>query len=130
MDNCGVHGSKYKNHTIHMDMATELMEEEEAVTMRPEAWLTEVKLEIEGKPVLTLIDTGSEVSVIAEHVLNKLRETNKNIPSLPVAGVTIVGITGVRSKRVTTQVQLNMLINGENYENTFLVCLLYTSRCV
>ena len=35
--------------------------------------------------------------------------------------VTIVGITGVRSKRVTTQVQLNILINGESYENTFLV---------
>ena len=57
IDNCGVHGNKYRNHTIHMDMATELMEEEEAGTMRPEAWLTEVKLEIEGKLVTTLIDT-------------------------------------------------------------------------
>ena len=102
IDDCGVHGDRYRNHTIHTDMATELMEEEETGTMRLEAWLMEVKLEIEGKPVTTLIDTGSEVSVIAEHVLNKLRETNKNIPSLPVAGVTIVGIT----------------------------CLLYTSRCV
>ena len=74
-------------------MATELMEEEEMGTMRLEAWLTEVKLEIEGKPVTTLIDTGSEVSVIAEHVLNKLKETNKNIPSFPVAGVTIVGLS-------------------------------------
>ena len=36
-------------------MATELMEEEEAGTMRPEAWLTDVKLEIEGKPVLTQV---------------------------------------------------------------------------
>ena len=40
---------------------------------------------------------------------------------MPVAGVTIVGITGVRSKRVTKQVQLNMIINRGEYENTFLV---------
>ena len=69
----------------------------------------------------TLLDTGSEVSVISEHILDELKEVNKNIPSLPVAGVTIVGITGVRSKQVTKQVQLNMVINGGEYENTFLV---------
>ena len=68
IDDCGVHGDRYRNHTIHTDVSTELMEEEETVVPRPEAWLTEVKLEIEGKPVTTLIDTGSEVSVIAEHI--------------------------------------------------------------
>ena len=31
------------------------------------------------------------------------------------------GITGVRSKRVTKQVQLNMMIDEGTYENTFLV---------
>ena len=51
-------------------------------------------------------------SVISEHILDELKEVNKNIPSLPVAGVTIVGITGIRSKRVTKQVHLNMIING------------------
>ena len=48
--------NKYRNNTIHTDLAMELMEEEEAETRRQEAWLTEVKLEIEGKSVLTLID--------------------------------------------------------------------------
>ena len=67
-NNHGVHENKYRNHTIHTDLATELMEEEEAETRRQEVWFTEVKLEIEGKSVLTLIDTGSEISVIAEHV--------------------------------------------------------------
>ena len=58
-----------------------------------------------------MIDTGSEISVISENVMGELREVNKNIPSLPVAGVTVVGVTGVRSKRITRQVQLNILIN-------------------
>ena len=58
---------------------------------------------------------------IRDSILESLQEINKNIPILPVAGVTIVGITGVRSKRVTKQVHLNMIINGVEYDNTFLV---------
>ena len=96
------------------------MEEEDTDTGRQEPGLTEIKINIEGKEVKTLVDTGSKVSIISEHILDELRENNKNIPSLPVAGVSIVGVTGVRSKRVTKQVQLNM-INGGTYENTFLV---------
>ena len=59
----------------------------------------------------TLIDTGSEISVVSENVMGELQEINKNIPSLPVAGVTVVGVTRVRSKRVTKQVQLLSLIH-------------------
>ena len=83
--------------------------------------LTETQVTIAGKSYRTLIDTGSEISVIAENILGELRETNKNIPILPVAGVTVVGVTGVRSKRVTKQIHLNFLINNAEFENTFLV---------
>ena len=79
--------------------------------------LTEVIVTIEGKEIKTLVDTGSEISVILE----ELRELTKNIPLLPVAGITIVGVTVVTSKRVTKQVQLNMKINRVEYDNTFLV---------
>ena len=82
---------------------------------------TEVFITIEGKDYKTLIDTGSEISVVSENVLGELQRVNKNIPSLPVAGVTVVGVTGVRSKWVTKQVQLNVYINGIEFENTFLV---------
>ena len=103
------------------DLSEELMEDDDVEAVRRENGLTEVKINIEGKKLKTLIDTGSEISVISEHILDELKELNKNIPSLPVAGVTIVGITGVRSKRVTKQVHLNMVINGVGYDNTFLV---------
>ena len=121
-DDCGVQGNdSYRSNIIRSDISKELMEENDTKTVRPETGLTEVRINIKGKEIQTLIDTGSEVSVISEHILNELKETNKNIPSLPVSGVTIVGITGVRSKRVTKQVQLNMIINGGEYEKTFLV---------
>ena len=112
---------RYRNNVVITDLSEELLEEEDFEAGRRENGLTEVKINIEGKEIKTLIDTGSEISVISEHVLDELKEINKNIPSLPVAGVTIVGITGIRSKRVTKQVHLNMIINGVGCDNTFLV---------
>ena len=87
---------RYRNNVVITDLSEELLEEEDFGAERRENGLTEVKISIEGKEIKTLIDTGSEISVISEHVLDELREINKNIPSLPVDGVTIVGITGVR----------------------------------
>ena len=107
--------NSYWSHLVITYISQELTEEDNSDMMKPEVGLTEVMITIEGKKVktLVLVDTGSEVSVISEHILEELKGVNKNIPSLPVVGVTIVGITGVRSKCVTKQVQLNMVINGE-----------------
>ena len=119
---CGAQDNNgYLSNVIRTDLSKELMEEDDTEAARLETGLTEVRIQIEGKEIKTLVDTGSEVSVISEHILEGLQETNKNIPSLPVAGVTIVGITGVRSKRVTKQVHLSMVINRVGYDNTFLV---------
>ena len=110
-----------RSNVIKTDIVTDLLEEENQETIGMRTGLTEVKVTIAGKDYKTLIDTGSEISVIAENVLGELRETNKNIPILPVAGVTVVGVTGVRSKRVTKQIHLNFLINDTEFENIFLV---------
>ena len=97
-NDCGAQdNNEYTNNVICTDMSKELMEEEDLETARPETGLTEVRIQIEGKEVKTLVDTGSEISVISEHILESLQEINKNIPILPVAGVTIVGITGAVS---------------------------------
>ena len=101
-----------------MDMTKELLEEDDTKVIENKTGLTEVIVTIEGKNFKTLIDTGSEISVVSENVIGELKEINKNIPSLPVAGVTVVGVTGVRSKRVTKQVQLNIFLNEAEFENT------------
>lgn len=51
-----------------------------------------------------------------------MKKQNKNIPTLPEAGVTIVGIIGVQNKRVSKQIQLNREIESNvEFNNTFLV---------
>ena len=106
---------------IKMDIVADLLEEENNITTEVRAGLMEIQVTIESKHFRTLVDTGSEISVIAENILSELRECNKNIPVLPVARVTVIGVTGVRSKRVTKQIHLNFLINGIDFDNTFLV---------
>ena len=84
----------YRNHLIRTYISKELLEEDNPEVNELETGLIEVIIAIEGKEFKTLIDTGSEISVVSENALEELKELNKNIPSLPVAGVTIVGVTG------------------------------------
>lgn len=102
-----------------MDLTADLMEEEDIIGSE-EKGLTEITVKLEGMEVKALINMGSEVSVISETHWRMLEKLNKNIPTLPVAGVTIVETTGVRSKRVTTQIQLNTEIEGVAFQNTLL----------
>lgn len=45
------------------------------------------------------MDTGSEISIISDMVINRLKEnTRATIPTLPVAGVSIVGLIVILSK--------------------------------
>jgi len=51
-----------------------------------------------------IVDTGSQATIMSEENFLKLvKESNINIMTLPVTNLTIVGITGVRSKRIHTQ---------------------------
>ena len=110
-----------QSNVIKTDIIADLLEEENNTTTEVRAGLTEIQVTIENRKFKTLVDTGSEISVIAENILNELKEFKKNIPVLPVAGVTVIGVTGVRSKRVTKQIHLSFSIGDMNFDNTFLV---------
>ena len=86
---------EYQSNVIQTDITKELLEEDNTEIMETKTGLTEVIVTMEGKSFKTLIDTGNEISVISEHILGELKEINKNIPSLPIAGVTLVGVMGV-----------------------------------
>lgn len=73
--------------------------------------------------LLSLIDTGSEVSCINEEYCNKLRKQSGDIPTLPVSSTQLRGAMGQLSTRVRQQVLLDFYISGLNYRfwQTFLV---------
>ena len=78
-----------KSNVIRTDIVADLLvEESNAIEVR--VGLTEIQVNVANKKYRTLVDTGSEISFIAENILGELREIKKNIPILPVAGVTVV----------------------------------------
>lgn len=81
-----------------------------------------INMKIKGQIIKTLVDTGSEISVISDLVLNRVQEnTGLIFLTLPVVGVTIVSVTGVRSERIITQVVLQFELGKQIFEHIFLV---------
>lgn len=76
---------------------------------------------VEGKKILLLVDSGSEINCISEEVYKDIQKTISNIPELPMTGVTIKGAIGTRSKKITRQVYLRIQLNGVTWDVVFLV---------
>lgn len=98
------------------------MEEPAAEQTGKEEWSSEIEVIIEGKKVNMLVDTGSEVTIISEDLVQEIKEINQGkIIELPVKGVELIGATGVRSKRVTKQVLMEVKVGNEGMNIAFLV---------
>lgn len=67
-----------------------------------------------------LIDSGSEVSIISQEMFEKLNVIHKT-PTLPVSGVNIIGITGVRTQPIRTETQLPLQFGNTTVTTVFLV---------
>ena len=70
-----------KSNVIKTDIVADLLEEENN-TIEVRAGLTEIQVNVANKYYRTLVDTGSEISIIAENILGELIEIKKNIPCL------------------------------------------------
>lgn len=100
------------------------MEEDntEIETSEKQYRVSEVSCSINGITTKMLIDTGSEVTIISENLLEKIRKkTKKDTHQLPVQGMEIMGATGVQSKRITKQVWLNVQLEDREMQLPFLV---------
>jgi hypothetical protein len=69
-----------------------------------------------------LVDTGSEVSLMSKEKLMEIEEKNSiKIDQTPVGEVTVMGVTGVRSKRITKQAIIPLKFGNVEVNVCFLV---------
>lgn len=78
-------------------------------------------IEIEEIPVVALVDSGSQITVISEKLFEKVSRGKKNIAILPVTGITIKGAVGTKEQRVKQQVFMKLIIGKEEMESVFLI---------
>jgi hypothetical protein len=99
-------------------------------TLRPHPVVTSVEgrqwlslrhttIQIQGTPLISLLDSGSEVTCINEEnfIALKARDT---IHTLPVSTSRLVGATGQQSSRIKWQGLLEFTISGLTFTNIFL----------
>jgi hypothetical protein len=69
-----------------------------------------------------IIDTGSQVSVLSEEVYLKLKLRDEFLQELPVQSVVLISAFGSKTSRVKRQSLIPLKINGDEFENNFLIC--------
>jgi hypothetical protein len=85
------------------------LSEREAVTC------PQIKVNVGGRHIRALIDSGSEFSLINAELLQQWLDEGLDILSLPVSGCVIKGAFGSRSQRIKSQVLIDIYIDGIKY---------------
>ena len=84
--------------------------------------MAEFEAEVFNSKYTFLVDSGSEITAMDDRIFEKIKnQTTETIPQLPVLGISVIGVTGVRSKRVTRQIMLQLTINKHKINVPFLV---------
>jgi hypothetical protein len=82
-----------------------------------------VKLHIEGHPVITVVDSGSEATILAQELFNKPANSNPTMLHIPITGAVLISAWGNHTKKIKTQalVQFEMSVSyfEHNYYSTW-----------
>lgn len=110
---------------IDDDIVNELVDENnfhDISNKRVSQSLPEIKIDIGSQSYKCIVDSGSEANVISSNKYEEIKKSlDCNIPELPVSNLAIIGVTGVRSKRVTKQAQIDLKIKNKIIPSIFLV---------
>lgn len=89
-----------------------------------------ITIEIEGRRITALIDTGSEVNAISEQLYQEMCEPLKKCPTLPLTGVTVTGATKGKPVKVTKQVFAKINLKRVIEAATIIIVPKLTSDCI
>jgi hypothetical protein len=72
--------------------------------------------------ISAILDSGSEINLIAEDVYQRIAKAGIQIPVLPVENVVLVTAFGKKSKRIKQQVLVEFTMGSDLFESVFMVC--------
>lgn len=71
-------------------------------------------------PIKMLVDSGSEISIISQELFDTLKH-KYSLPTLPVSGVSIIGITGVKNQQIRIETMIPIKLNNTTIFQTLLI---------
>jgi hypothetical protein len=77
-----------------------------------------------------ILDSGSEVNLLAQRAYDKLIKSGVDLPTLPVQGVVLVTAFGKRSDRIRNQTLVSFTIGEDLFEGVFLISSQLVSEAI
>ena len=89
---------------------------------RPHSKCPHVICTIANHKFQILVDTGSQITLMSQTFFNTLKATTgAKFPTLPATGITIRGVTGVRSQKANCQIYVDFILSEESFPFSVLV---------
>jgi len=71
-----------------------------------------VKLHFGGHPIIAAVDSGSEVTILAQELFNKLATSDTEMLHIPIMGAVLISVWDNRTKKIKTQALVPFEMSG------------------
>jgi hypothetical protein len=89
-----------------------------------------VKLHIGGHPVIAVVDSGSEATILAQELFNKLASSNTKMLHIPITGAVLISAWGNRTKKIKTQALVPFEMSGGYFEHNCIIAPGMIADCI
>jgi len=85
-----------------------------------------VKLHVGGHPVIAVVDSGSEATILAQELFNKVATSNIEMLHIPITSAVLISVCSNCTKKTETQALVPFEMSGRYFEHTFIIadCIL------
>jgi len=80
-----------------------------------------VKMHVGGYPIIVVVDSGSEATILAEELFNKLATSNIKMLHIPITGAVLISAWGNRTKKIKTQALVPFETSGGYFEHICII---------
>jgi len=89
-----------------------------------------VKMHVGGHPIIAVVDSGPDATILAQELFNKLATSNIEMLHIPITGAVLISASGNRTKKIKTQALVPSEMSGGNFEHTCIVAPGMIADCI
>jgi len=79
-----------------------------------------VKLHVVGRPIIAVVVSGLEATILAQELFNKLETSNTEMLQIPIMGAILISAWDNRTTKIKTQALVSFEMSG-CYFSTFVL---------
>jgi hypothetical protein len=89
-----------------------------------------MKLHIVGHPVIAVVDSGSESTILAQELFGKLASNKTKMLHITITGAVLITAWGNCTKKIKTQTLIPFEMSGSYFEHNYIVAPGMIADCI